>query len=181
MATATKTPVELSILEQIEQTAEEIKRRRLEVKDLDAEAAQLIASDADRSVELDLKARALERLIARLVLTFNDQVKTRHQEQYQAHVALIENLVAKKTREAEALAEALRKAGVEAYEAIQRLAKIGHGDLSGDNLLRKYPRGSFEEEIRGLLGFRVSSLGRAGWDLQQHAGNVNYFPPQGGI
>ena len=127
-------------------------------------------------MECDLKARALERLVARLILSFNNLLKLRQQEQYEQHCRLIDAVYERKVAEAKTTADALRLAGAAAYDAISHLAKIGIGDLSGDVLLKNYPRGGFDAEIRSMLGVRLSSLFRGASNVKRHAGNVNYFP-----
>ena len=183
MATKT-TPVELTIVEQIEQAAEEIKRRKREVKDLDAEAEQLAASDPDHSIELDMKARSTERLIARLMLTFQALVKARHQEQYAGHVVLIEAVVAKKSAEAQELAKRLAAACVEVNRAALVLADIGfHREhvpgLCGKDLLKWNPTKEghpYADDIRQAVNLRISALGRASFDLRNHLRNPSFFP-----
>jgi hypothetical protein len=176
-ATATKEKtVPLSLVEQIERGIADLRERRAEVRRLDKESAELANSDVERSIELDLRARAIERFCTRQRAIIEDLIRQRHQAEYEEHCRLVDDLYNRKITEARAVAEALRKAGADVHDAIQRLAKIGGGDLSGDTLLKDTPRGSFGGQIAGLLGFRLSSLARAALNLKRHGADVSYFP-----
>ncbi|HUX12072.1 MAG TPA: hypothetical protein VMW87_03540 [Spirochaetia bacterium] len=57
---------ERTIGQQINDLEAEIGRRKQEITDLDTQARESALSDADRSIDFDLKARATERLVVRL-------------------------------------------------------------------------------------------------------------------
>ena len=166
-----------SILERIKALRAELRERRAEVRRLDKESAEQAAVDAEASISSDQRARAVERYVRTRETALVDLCKQRHVQQLEARDSEIKTLLEKKTEEAKAAAEELRKAGKAVFDAISRMSAIGgSGGLSGQELLKSTPRSDFTAEISRLLTFRLASLARAAGALSRTARDPSFSP-----
>jgi hypothetical protein len=166
-----------SLVTQIEAAITTLREKRQEIRQLASQAAQLAASgDIEGSIRAEERAAAVTKFCTRQRANIEALILSRKKEQYEEHCRLVDALYKKKCAEAEAVAAQLREAGAEVYDAIQRMAKIGSGDLSGDALLKSTPRSDFQAEVRAVLSFTLTGLGRAAIAMKQHAGSSGFFP-----
>jgi hypothetical protein len=182
MATATKAPVELTILQQIEQGIEILREKRAESRTLQAQAAELAASgDVEGSIRAEERAAAVSKFCVRQKTIVEEKIRARHSQQLAEYWKRIDELYERLSAEAKAAAEQLRKAGAEVYAALLRMREINGGGLSGAEVLQSVPTTNFEHQISQILGGALTGLARGVMALRQHAQNRDYFPggPQG--
>ena len=185
----TATVAEPSTVEKIADLITEIRARREEVNRLDEQSAKLAATDTERSIEADQRARAVERFIERRQLVLEDLIKTRHAEEFSERDAAVDALAAQEIEKAKALAESLRTASTAFFEAARTLAGIGAYSppnippgLSGPSLLgweagQKLPSESpFLRKIERGLAFRIDSLRRAAENVKRMARDPGFMP-----
>lgn len=171
-----------TLTEQIERAIADLRSRHAEVRRLDKESTELASSDVERSIELDLRARAIERFCTRQKAILEELIRKRHQEQFSQYVARLNAIVAAKKEHVREVAEKLNAACLELNSAAIKVASIETQGLSGRDLLKFSPSPTatghhpFEGPIANALAFRLGSLDRAAWDIRAHAADKNFYP-----
>jgi hypothetical protein len=182
MAKKETTIAERSVLEKIGELIAEIRTKRAEVRRLDAESAELAATDTERSIDVDQRARAVERFIERRKLVIEDLIRERHAQQFAERDADIEALLWKRIHDAEDLAERLAAAVDVFTQAADALAAIGARSenapfMSGRDLISSISAAAaMKAKIRSGLAFRKDSLARGAGVLRRAARDPSYYP-----
>ena len=172
---------------QIESAVAELAQRK-EVKRLDRESAEIAGSNVEQSIQLDVRARAIEKWCTRERERIEELIKARHAEQLAEREDAIRAVLETEIAKVEALAEELAAEGIEYNRAAARLYAIGYRSpnapgLSGPDLLSFAPpprpdgENPFEDQIRTGLAFRRSSLSRGAGYLLALARNPNFSWP----